>query len=442
MNGLRNSLFACALLLCVGCSLLTGCKKAANDAPEATVSLQAAQPVLGEISEQIAADATLAPLAQAAITPRFSAPIRAEYVQRGARVKRGQLLMSLEARDLQGSALDSRGAVESAQANYTTTVQASVPEDLKKAQGDVEQAKASRDVAKRAADERRQLFQQGAISGRDADAAYATLVQADATLAQASKRLQDVELTTSRTNSQAAQGQLVSARGRLQNAEAQVGYALLRSPIDGVVTDRPLFPGETAQSGSTVITIMDTSSLLAKLHLAQSIAQQLALGRPAQVTIPGIPDPVTAAVSFISPALDPGSTTVEVWLKLGNADGRFKVGTPVHAVITGRTLHTALTVPASALVPGRESGSAVMLVGADGAAHSRAVQVGLRTPQTVQVLSGLSATDKVITDGGYGLDDGTKVQVEAGEAEGKQSDAAGSQPATGKAAATGHGAKE
>jgi HlyD family secretion protein len=47
-----------------------------------------------------------------------------------------------------------------------------------------------------------------------------------------------------------------------------VSYASLRSPIDGVVTDRPLFAGETAQAGTPVVTVMDTSSLLAKIHLS------------------------------------------------------------------------------------------------------------------------------------------------------------------------------
>ena len=107
-----------------------------------------------------------------------------------------------------------------------------------------------------------------------------------------------------------------------------------------------MFPGETAAAGTPVITVMDTSSLLAKLHLAQASTQKLRVGDPAKVTVPGMEDPVQAKMSFISPALDAGSTTVEVWLKLPNRDGRFKVGTPVHAVLQGTTIARALQVPA------------------------------------------------------------------------------------------------
>lgn len=405
---LASALTCCALTF-------TGCKKSASsdaaDAEDSTVVVQAQHPTVGPISEEIAADAILAPLSQAAISPRISAPIRAEYVQRGAHVRKGQLLIALEDRDLRGSALDSRGGVTSAQAAYTTTTQATIPEDVQKAQLDVDQAKANLDVARRTAQERQKLLAQGAIAGRDVDLAIAAAVQAQVTYDQALKHLSSVQNTTRTTDAQAAKGQLTSAEGRLQNAEAQVSFALLRSPISGVVTDRPLFPGETASAGTPVITVMDTSSLLAKLHVAQPTAQQLKLGGAAEITIPGIDEPQPASVSFISPALDPGSTTVEVWLKLPNADGRYRVGTPVHAAIHGRTVPNAIQLPPSAIVPGENGGTSVLVITPDSTVKSKAVTVGLRTDKSVQILSGVTPGDMVVTEGGYGLDNGTEVKL-------------------------------
>ncbi len=395
------------------CALLAvaGCKGKAAEAPDVAVTVQAAHPTQGDISEQITADAILAPLSQAAIAPRISAPIRAEYVQRGARVHKGQLLVSLEDRDLRGGALDTRGSLTAAQASYTTVTQATIPEEVKKAQSDVAQYKAAVDVANRTAEERKRLYTQGALSGRDADTAYAAAAQAQAAYDTAQKHLQSVQKTTQKTNGQAALGQLDSARGKFIAAEAQVSYANLRSPIDGVVTERPLFPGETASAGNSVITIMDISSLLAKLHLAQATAQKLGLGHKAEVHVPGIDDPAVGTVSFISPALDPGSTTVEVWVKLPNADGRLKVGTPVHTVILGTNFPNALQVPKEAILPVEDGSTAVLLVGADGKAHKRPVKVGVRTEEAVQILSGITKADTVVTQGGYGLDEGTKVVV-------------------------------
>lgn len=389
-----------------------GCRNQPQKAADAAVAVQVSQPTRGAISEQITADALLAPLSQAAIAPRISAPIRAEFVQRGSRVHRGQLLVTLEDRDLQGGAMDSRGAVLSAEANYTATTQATIPEAVEKAQADAVQLKTALAVAHRTVTERQNLYKQGAISGREVDLAVASEAQAKAAYETAEVHAAAVSHTTRRTDAQTAQGQLASAKGRLVNAQAQVSYASLYSPIDGVVTDRPMFPGETAAAGTPVVTVMDTSSLLAKLHLAQAAAQKLVVGGKAHVHVPGLDDAVEATVSFIAPALDAGSTTVEVWLRLANGDGRLKVGTPVHAVLTGTTVQNALQVPVAAIVPGGDGGSAVMVVAADGTAHRRAVTLGIRTPETAQILSGLSPSDKVITDGGYGLDDGTPVTIE------------------------------
>ncbi len=395
---------------------LAGCKKKVEEAPEVAVAVQVQHPSSGPISEEIAADAVLAPWAQAALSPRISSPIRAEYVQRGAHVRKGQLLMTLEDRDLQGSALESQGSLAAAEASYATATKATIPEDVQKAELDVAQTKASLDVAARTSADRKRLFEQGALPGRDADVAAASTVQAKAAYDTAVKRLQSVTQTTRQADAKAAEGQLTSAKGRFMNAEAQVSYASLRSPIDGVVTERPLFPGETAVAGSSVLTIMDTSSLLAKLHIAQASAQQLKLGGAAEITVPGIEDPVDGTVSFIGPALDPGSTTVEVWLKLPNTEAAYKVGTPVHVIIKGHTVSNALQVPISALLPAQDGSASVMVVGPDNVAHLRAVKLGIRTPEKVQIVSGVSPEDNVITDGSYGLDDGTKVKAGSAKA--------------------------
>ncbi len=405
----RRAASACMLLLCG--LLAGGCKKEAAEPGDTAVAVQVEHPTVGPIAEEIAADAILAPLSQAAIAPRVSAPIRAEYVERGAHVRKGQLLVALEDRDLQGSALDSQGSLLSAQAAYTTATKATIPEDVQKAGLDVDQAKANLDVANRTAAERKQLLREGAIAGRDTDTALAAAVQAQAAYDTAVKHLDSVRNTLAAANAEAAQGQLTSAKGRYAGAQAQVSYAGLRSPIDGVVTDRPLFPGETAPAGTTVITVMDTSFLLAKLHLAQASAQKLKPGGGAEILIPGIDDPQAAKVSFISPALDPGSTTVEVWLRLPNADGRYKVGTAVHAVMRGTVVPNALQVPSAAILPAEEGGTSVLVVAAEGTAHKRAVTLGIRTSEKAQITDGLTAEDTVVTEGGYGLDDGSKVAV-------------------------------
>src|SRR6202789_3125223 len=92
------------LLVCCTALLTTACNKS-EEAPPPAVYVQAVHPVRGTISEPITADATLAPLAQAAISPKVTAPVKKFFVQRGSHVRSGQLLATLENSDLEAAAL-------------------------------------------------------------------------------------------------------------------------------------------------------------------------------------------------------------------------------------------------------------------------------------------------------------------------------------------------
>ncbi|MBS1802203.1 MAG: efflux RND transporter periplasmic adaptor subunit [Acidobacteria bacterium] len=410
-TALSRRLITCRLLALglIPALALSGCKKEEAPAPEVTV--QAEHPEQGSMSEHITADAILAPLAQAAIQPKISAPVKKFYVQRGAKVKQGQLLAVLENGDLIGGAQDNKGAYEAAQAAYATATKAQVPEDVQKAETDFAQAKANLDLNTSIVNNRKQLFAEGAIPGRDLDTAQAALVQAQAAYDTAAKHLESMQKVNREAELKTAQGQLTSAEGKYKAAAAQVSFTEIRSPINGVVTDRPLYAGETPAGGAALITVMDTSSLLAKAHIAQSLAQQMKIGDEAEISVPGIIDPVPAKVALISPALDSGSTTIEIWLKADNKKGALKVGTPVKVSVTGHTVENALKVPVSSILTGEDGSKSVMVVGSDNTAQKKAVQTGIQDGDDIQIKQGLIASDTVITTGAYGLDKGTKVKI-------------------------------
>ena len=407
----RKGARLCASFILVA-FVTTGCgKKVLEDTPTALVTVQVAHPERGTIAQHVLSDAVLSPLAQAALLPRISAPVRRFYVQRGSPVRAGQLLATLENRDLEAAAMDTRGTYTAAQAAFTSTSGAQVPEEAQRAELDVAEAKATRDLDSSIVDARQKLFDQGAIPGRDLDTARATLVQAQAAYDVAAKHLSALETVSRKATLAQSEGAMLSAKGKYLGAEAQVAYSEVRSPIDGVVTERPLFEGETAAAGTPLITVMDTTALLAKVHLAQSTAQLLKVGDAASLLLPGVAAPVPARVSLVSPALDPGSTTLEIWLRLENRGGEYKVGTPVRTSVSGHSLANALLVPASALLTAPDGSKYLMLMGSDKAAHKRPVKVGIVDGGRAQILDGVSAGDFVITDGAYGIDDGTRVRV-------------------------------
>ncbi len=408
----RSIPFGLILNVALLCSIgLTACKKATDDTAQSVVTVEAEHPEVGDISEHIVADASLSALAQAAISPKITAPVRNFYVQRGSKVKAGQLLAILENRDLSAQALDNKGQFTAAQATYDMQTKAQVPEDYAKAELDVAQVGAQLHLQEEIVASRKKLFDEGAIAGRDYDTAVAALAQAQAAYDTSRNHLYSLKSVSRSASLQLAQGQLSSAKGKYEVAEAQVSYSEIHSPIDGIVTERPLFAGETANTGTPLVTVLDTSSLLAKVHLSQIVAQRLNLGDKAAITVPGVEEPVSGKVTLISPALDPGSTTVEVWLKIDNSTSKYKAGTPVRVAIIGRTVPKAVKVPISSILTAEDGSKSVMVVNAAGTAHKVNVQLGINDGEDVQVTQGLNGTETVITKGEYGLDEGTKVAV-------------------------------
>ncbi len=407
-------------LLCLG-ALLSGCKKAEEVAPP-EVSVQAEKVERKPLTEYVSGEAILMPRAQAAIVPKISAPVKKFLIQRGSRVKTGQLLAVLENADLAAAVKDSRGALKQADASYVTTTRAGVVEDLQKAQLDLAQAKANLDLQQSIVDARRNLLQQGAIPRRDFDTAQAALVQAKAAYDIANQHLNSLKSVSQSATISSAEGALESAKGKYEAAQAGLSYSEIRSPIDGVVTDRPLYAGEMANTGQAIVTVMDTSSLLAKVHLSQQQTTSLKLGDDATLTFTGQDEPAHGKISLISPALDAGSTTLEVWVTVPNKTRKYKAGTPVHVSLAARTLTDAVTVPNEALLTTKSGTPAVMVVGADGVAHQKDVKTGITDGHDTQVLSGVQPGDLVVTKGAYGMDDGTKVKIMAAGAE---DDAAG-----------------
>src|SRR5258708_3650538 len=113
-----------AISIITGTALLlfvAGCKSGEKET-EVVVSVQAATAQNADIARTVTADAAIFPAAQSVITPKISAPVRKFYVNRGQKVRQGQLLAELENKDLAAAALDNKGSFEQAQATYATSV--------------------------------------------------------------------------------------------------------------------------------------------------------------------------------------------------------------------------------------------------------------------------------------------------------------------------------
>jgi multidrug efflux pump subunit AcrA (membrane-fusion protein) len=405
----RNSMaLVCAAL---GLFLLGGCGNVEKERVP-MVSVQTTPAQRGPISQIISADAVVYPLEQATVAPKITSTIKRFHVQRSARVKKGQLLVELENADLSGMALASKGDFKQADATYITAVNAGLPQQIQKAELEAAAAKAAFDAQQKVYDSRKELFQQGAVPRRDLDSAEVALLQARSQSEQAQKQLADLRRVGQEQGLKAAQGTRESAQGRMLSAEAQLSYSEIRSPIDGVVTDRPLYEGDLANANQPILTVMNTSRLIAKAHIPQSEAAILKVGNPAELKIPGLDEPLKGRVSLVSPALDPGSTTIEVWIEASKPDPALRPGMSLELSMTAKTVKDAIVVPTAAVFKNSEGADYVLLAGSDEKAHQKTVRLGIRNSDLTQIAGGINPGDPVVTTGGYAVPDGTQIKIE------------------------------
>lgn len=394
--------FGCVVLA------LTACGKK-EEAPQPLVTVQTAPAERATIQQIITAQAVLFPADQAAITPKIIAPIKKFYVTRGSPVHRGELLATLEDKDLAAAAVENKGAYDQAQAAYGLQTKSALPQEWQKAELDVKTTKATYDAEQKVYDSRRKLYKEGAMARKELDASAVTLAQAKAQYEMAKQNLAALQAAGKQEQLQSAQGQLTSAKGKYDGAVAQLSYTDIRSPINGVVTDRPYYAGETPLAGTPLFTIMDTSSVTVRAHFAQSEAALLKPGDAATITAPGNLH-VPGKVTLVSPALDPSSTTVEIWVTAHNPDGRLRPGSNVEVSIVAGTVSDAIVVPVSALQKTPEGADIVMTV-RDNRAQQVPVETGIRQGDRVQITKGLSPGETVIVNGAYALPNNTAVKI-------------------------------
>jgi HlyD family secretion protein len=404
----KSSRAVLLLTLSMALALLAACSDKAKDT-EPAVPVQIVQVEKTTLQQKVSAQAVLFPIAQSAIVPKISAPVQKFLVNRGSHVRKGELLAVLENRDLAAAARENKGAYTQAEATYAITTAADLPQQMQKAELDTQAAKQALDAQQKIYDSRQQLFHEGALPRKELDQSSVDLTNARNQYEIAQRHLDSLKGMGEAQLSKSAQGQLESAKGKFQGAEAQLQYSEIRSPVSGVITDRPLYPGEMAAAGTPLLTIMDISQVVARAHIPQTEAVLLKRGDNATLSAPGLDQPIPGRVVLVSPALDPNSTTVEIWVQCKNPKEVLRPGTSAEITMVARTVKDALAIPAASLLTAQDRTTSVMVAGNDGKAHQQIIKAGFHDGDKVQILEGLQAGQKIVGTGAYGLPDNSKI---------------------------------
>ena len=378
------------------------------------VSVKVAKVERQPISAQVSAVGTLFPREKAEVAAKISAQIRQMALLKNRLVKAGEVIAMLESRDLVAQRNEAIAALREAQANERSVVTGNIP------QANAQDEKALRDARARVAntratyERRRVLYEREGISKKDLEAS-----QLEVTTAENDLRLaeQTVSLRTRSLNPNdraLAAARVAQAQQHLATLDAQLSYATIRAPITGIVTDQFQYQGEFAAAGAKLVTIADISQIIVKAPFADTVTAQLKVG-DAVTVLPTDQSAgqMTGQVTLISRATDPTSRTVEVWVTLGNGGGQLRANGAAQVTISAQSKTDAIVVPASAVTLDASNADegTVMVVDATNVARETKVTVGIRSPELMEIVSGLLGGETVVIEGNYALPDGTKVEV-------------------------------
>lgn len=223
-----------------------------------------------------------------------------------------------------------------------------------------------------------------------------------------SQELLEQELLSSQEFEQ-TKFQYEAAETQYESAQLQLEYATIRSPFTGIVTDRLIEVGNLVNANDVVFRTADLDPLLARIFVPEKDIGQVRQGQSVRINVEGSDQIHTGRVSLISPIVDPQSGTVKVTVEIRDRRGTLRPGmfTTVNLVIA---IHEdVLQVEKKALVAEAEGSYAFLFQ--DGAAEKRLLEIGIAEGDYVEVLSGLSDGDSIITVGQEGLRNGAPVRI-------------------------------
>jgi multidrug efflux pump subunit AcrA (membrane-fusion protein) len=416
---------AVAVIAIIAVVLILRSRKGA-DAPAETeaavVSVKVAKASREPIAAQVSALGTIFPRDTAQVSPKISAQIKQMPLWKNRVVRAGEVLAVLEANDLRAQRNEAGAALNEARASARGVETGTIPQNTAQDEKALRDARAAADNARRTYERRLALYNAGGISKKDLEASQLDLTTAEnqLRLAEANVSLRARSLNPNdRAQAAARVGQAEQHVGAL---DAQLGYATVRAPISGVVIDQALYEGSYIASGTTLVTIADTTEVIVKAPFADTVAAQLKTGDAATVRPTDLPgEQLTGQVTLISRAVDPASRTVEVWVTLGNGAGRLRVNGAAQVTVAANAKAESVVVPAAAvtLEASNADEGTVMVVDDAGVAHETKVKVGIRAGDKTEITEGLQGGETVVVEGNFSLPDGTKVEAsEGGEEKG------------------------
>jgi membrane fusion protein, multidrug efflux system len=323
-------------------------------APENVVTAAVAR-----ISSGPTVSGQLTPAREATVRSQVGGSIVSLDVDRGQRVREGDVVARISSRDLDAALRSAEAAVQSAGTALAT--------------------------AKSEAQRTEALVKGGALAARD--------------LEQARNLVSNTE------------AQVAAAKARLTSVTQQLDDTSVKAPFSGVVSERPASLGDVVSPGAPIVTIIDPSSLRLEASVASDEITRVRPGATVEFSVRGYPtQQFVGRVDRLSPTADPATRQVAMFVSLPNTGGKLIAGLFAEGRVVAET-RSGIVVPLSAV---DETGPVPVVTRIrDGKAERVVVGLGVRQAETerVEIRTGLEAGDVLITGSSKGVAPGTQVRV-------------------------------
>lgn len=367
--------------------MLAGCGEARRDVQPVAATIPAAVKIVTAALSQwpviYETTGTVRARTSAVIAARMMGYVREIKVHEGDAVREGQLLVTLDARDLDVSSGHAAAALEE--------VRSAIPE----AESAERAAQANLDLAQTTFKRMQELQRKRSISGQEFDEAAAKLKAAQAAREMAHARRVQID------------SQLARVQQEIRATEVARSYAEITAPFAGIVTARSAEPGTMAVPGAPLLTVERNGAYRLEATVEESRSASIRVGQPVSVTLDGADRTIEARVSEIVPAVDAASRSYTVKIDLP-ALPQLRSGLFGRASFAMGS-RSSLAIPGGAV---QENGQLQSVWIADnGVARTRLITMGGKAKSEVEVLSGLAAGEKVIFPVPQNLTEGARVEA-------------------------------
>lgn len=397
------------LILFLVCSslLLTGCGKTEPVVEEKAIAVTVQMAKGGEIENTNTFTGTTKVSEETSVTAEMAGTIDKINVKLGDHVSEGQVLLSINGKDVDNSIKTAQAALNLAEANYANTTGGSIENQQNNLDNSIKLAQMSYDEAKRNYDIYKSLYDTGAISQDQFKKIELSLDQATQQLEQSQKSYDTTTGQSIPQMKELAAKQLEQAKTAYQVATASKDKLTVKSPVSGTITTKNFNEGEMISQQQPAFIISSQNVLQIDLKVTQADIEKFKQGESVDVTIDG--KHTQGTVKYVPSVIDKNTSLYTVQITIDNSGNEFKEGLSAEVSISVEKESNAITIPKKAVFEDEDGQSYVYIVSPDNEAIKTEVETGIITDKTIEVKNGVGSSDTVVIGGLNNISDGTKI---------------------------------